>query len=90
MTKTPKVIFINNTPQNIIATTNAAVNMPISHKRGFKADFLSTKIAFSIVFSLFFLQKYKKIRKTHLKTAENQEKCRKKTFERTLTDINGH
>ncbi|MBQ9213348.1 MAG: hypothetical protein IJ150_05350, partial [Bacteroidales bacterium] len=39
--KHPKIILIKNTPQNIITTTNAAVNMPISHKIGFKADFLS-------------------------------------------------
>ena len=53
-------------------------------------DFYVQKSVFHSVFLIFFLQKYKKIRKTHLKTDENQEKCRKKTFERTLTDINGH
>ena len=88
--KHPKIIVTNNISQNIIKTTNVAVNMPISHKIGFKADFLSTKIAFSIVFFIFCCKNTKKNAKIHLKTAENQEKCRKTTFERTLTDINGH
>ena len=60
--KHPKIILIKNTPLNIIKTTNAAVNMPISHKIGLKADFLS-KIAFSIVFSLNFSAKIQKKRK---------------------------
>lgn len=83
-TKTRKVIFINNTPLNIIATTNAAVNMPISHKRGFKADFLSTKIAFSIVFSLNFSAK---IQKNPQKYTSKPPKIKKNAEKKRL---NGH